>query len=212
MKKLVSTLAVALLWTIPASADETVRHLEKQIPANGVERVSLDFPVGEVLVDGWDNQQVDLDVRLECERDTRSCREAAQKVRVVYNTDGGQIRVEMKDWPKMGGKGLEAHVTVKVPRRLALNADLGVGEMRIAGIEGHLNADLGVGELSVTMPESAVASVNADTGVGEANLTVNGRHYESSGLVAKEIRWTKGTGSSRVQVDCGVGEIDVRLQ
>ncbi|HEX7184889.1 MAG TPA: hypothetical protein VF756_23890 [Thermoanaerobaculia bacterium] len=212
MKKLVSTLAVALLWTIPASADETVRHLSKQIPTADVERVSLDFPVGQLLVDGWDSQQVDLDVRLECERDTRSCREAAQKVRLVYSTDDGQLHVEMKDWPKMGGKGLEAHIQIKVPRRLALNADLGVGEMRIAGIEGHLNADLGVGELSVTMPESAVASVNADTGVGEANLTVNGKHYESSGFIAKEIRWKDGNGNARVQVDCGVGEIDVRLQ
>lgn len=212
MKTLVTTLAAALLWTIPANADEIVRRLAQQIPAAGVERVSLDFPVGQLLVDGWDGRQVDLDVRLECERDTRSCREAAQKVRVVHGTQDGRLHVEMKDWPKRGGKGLEAHVTIKVPRRLALTSNLGVGEMRISGIEGDLNADLGVGELSVTMPESAVASVNADTGVGEANLVVNGRRYESSGFIAKEIRWNKGSGDARVQVDCGVGEIDVRLQ
>ena len=212
MKKLALPLAVALLWALPANADETVRHLEKQIPANGIQRVDLDIPVGEVDVTGWDQPQVHVDVKLECERRRDRCREAAEKIRVVYSQNDDRLRIEMKDWPKWGNNGLEAHIRIQVPRRLALNADLGVGEMKIAGIEGHLNADIGVGELDITLPASAVASVSADTGVGEANLSANGRHYESSGLVAKTIHWTKGTGSSKVKADVGVGEISVKLQ
>jgi Putative adhesin len=212
MKKLALTLAVALLWALPASADETVRHLEKQIPANNVQRVDLNIPVGEVTVEGWDQAQVHVDVKLECERRRDRCREAAEKIRVVYSQDDDGLRIEMKDWPKWGNHGLEAHIRVQVPRQLGLNADLGVGQMEITGIEGNLTADLGVGELDITLPASAVASVNADTGVGEANLSANGRHYESAGLVAKEIRWTQGTGSSKVKADVGVGEISVKLQ
>ena len=212
MKKLALTLAVALLWALPASADETVRHLEKQIPAGGIQRVDLDIPVGEVDVTGWDQPQVHVDVKLECNRGRDACRKAAEKVRVVYAQDEGRLRIEVKDWPKWGNNGLEAHLRIQVPRQLGLNADLGVGEMKIAGIEGHLNADIGVGELDITLPASAVGSVSADTGVGEANLSANGRRYESSGLVAKTINWTKGTGSSKVKADVGVGEINVRLQ
>ena len=212
MKKLALTLAVALLWALPASADETVRHLEKQIPANGIQKVALDIPVGEVRVDGWDQPQVHVDVKLECERKRDKCREAAEKIRVVYSQDDDKLRIELKDWPKWGNNGLEAHIRVQVPRQLGLKADLGVGEMEIAGIEGDLDADVGVGELDITLPASAVASVTADTGVGEANLSANGRHYESSGLVAKTIHWNKGTGSSEVTADVGVGEISVRLQ
>ena len=212
MKKLALTLAAALLCALPASADVTVRHLEKQIPAGSIQQVNLDIPVGEVEVTGWEQPQVHVDVKLECNRDREACRKAAEKIQVVYSQDDDRLRIEMKNWPKWGNNGLEAHIRVQVPRQLALNADLGVGEMEIAGIEGHLNADVGVGELDITLPASAVASVSADTGVGEANLSASGHRYESSGLVAKTIKWTKGTGSSKVKADVGVGEINVRLQ
>lgn len=212
MKKPALTLAAALLCSLPASADEAVRHLEKKLPADGIQRVDLDIPVGEVIVEGWDQQQVQVNVKLECDRDTAKCRELAQKVRVLYSQDDEWLRVEIKDWPKMNNKGLEAHVRLQIPRELGLNADLGVGELSIKGIEGDLTVDVGVGELGITMPAAAVASVSADTGVGEANLTAHGRHYESSGFIAKEIRWDKGTGSSRVKVDVGVGEIHIKLQ
>jgi len=212
MKKLALPLAAALLCALPASADETVRHLEKQIPANNIQKVSLDIPVGEVRVDGWDQPQVHVDVKLECDRGRDACREAAQKIQVLYTQNDDKLLIELKNWPKLNGKGLEAHVRIQVPRQLGLKADLGVGEMEIAGIEGDLDADVGVGELDITLPASAVASVTADTGVGEADLSANGRHYESAGLVAKTIKWNKGTGSSHVNADVGVGEISVRLQ
>lgn len=212
MKKSALILTAALLWTVPATADEIVRNFSKELSTTGIQKVDLDFPVGEIVVDGSDSPGVQVDVRLECRRDRSSCREAAQKVRLVYSTDDGQLHVEIKSWPKLGGHGLEAHVTVRMPSDLPLDADLGVGEMRLAGLTGDVKADLGVGELNLTLPESAVSSVHADTGIGEANLTAGGHHYESAGLFTKELRWTKGTGASKVTADCGVGEINVRLQ
>ena len=207
------TLAAALLWTLPALADETVRSFSKQIPADAVENVELDFPVGEVVVDAWDGKGVQIDVRLECKRDRGRCSEAARKVRLVYSTDDGTLHLQIKDWPKMsGGHGLQARIRVQMPRDLPLDADLGVGEMRLAGLRKDVRANLGVGELKLTMPESSVSSVHADTGIGEANLFAGGRHYESAGLIARELHWTKGTGSAKVSADCGVGEITVRLQ
>jgi len=212
MRKSILILATALLWTIPAAADETVRTFSQQLPTEDIQRVDLDFPVGEIVVDAWDSQGVQLDVRLECDRASDSCRQAAQKVRLVYSTDGGELHVELKSWPKLSGHGLEAHIHVRMQRDLPLDADLGVGEMRLAGFTGDVKANVGVGELSLTLPASAVSSVHADTGIGEANLFAAGRHYESAGLFTKELRWTKGTGASKVSADCGVGEIKVRLQ
>jgi hypothetical protein len=212
MKKSILILAAALLWTIPAAADETVRTFSKQLPTEDIRKVELDFPVGEITVDAWDSQALQLDVRLECHRGSDSCRDAAQKVRLVYSTEDGELHAEIKSWPKLSGNGLEAHVHVRIPRDLPLDADLGVGEMRLAGFTGDVKANVGVGELRLTLPASAVSTVHADTGIGEAKLTAKGRHYESAGLFTKELRWTKGTGASKVSADCGVGEISVRLE
>jgi hypothetical protein len=204
--------AAALLWTLPVRADDdVVRRFVKQFPVNGVERVVVDVPVGEVVIEGSNDRQVDLEVRLECDDRGGACEDLSKRVKVVYSRDGDDLTLRLKEWPKSRNKGLEAHVLVRMPRDLPLKADLGVGELRIESLESGVNADLGVGELSIDMPAAAVGSVSADVGIGEANLTAAGKHYESAGLVAREIRWNKGTGKARVEADCGVGEINVVL-
>lgn len=212
MKTLALLLGAALLGSVPAAADEVVRTLDRQLSAADVSGIHLDFPVGEVQVDAGTGRQVQVQVRLECDskRQTR-CLEAAKAIEIVSSTSAGGLHVELKGWPKAGTRGLEAHFTVTVPRDLPLKAELGVGEMRIAGLENDLSADLGVGEVSVKMAESAVASVSVDTGVGDANLFAQGRHLESSGLISRELKWHEGHGKAAINVDCGVGEAEVRL-
>jgi hypothetical protein len=212
MKKFTLAFALALLCAFPAAARETVRTFSKELPTAGIQLVDLDFSVGEVAVEAWDGGALQIDVQLQCKHDRGSCRAAAQRVRLVYSTEGNKLHIEMKDWPKISGHSLEARIEIKMPRSLALDADLGVGEMRLAGLTNNVRANLGVGELTLTLPESAVGSVRADTGVGEANLTAGGHHYESAGLFSKELHWDKGTGTAKIWADCGVGEINVRLQ
>jgi hypothetical protein len=213
MKKTTLILAAALLWVVPAGADEIVRAFQQQIPVAGADRIVLDFPVGELTVEGGDGPQVGLDVKIACNHRTSRCEEAAQALRLVYNTSGGQLRVEVKNWPKFGGsRSLQIRARINVPRDLPLKANLGVGELNVQGMAGDLDVDLGVGEVNVTLPKEAVGSVDLDTGIGEASLHAAGRRYESAGLFTRELSWDKGTGRSRVKVDCGVGEIDVNLR
>jgi hypothetical protein len=205
--------AAALLGSLPAAADNdvVVRRFLKQLPGAGVERVLVDVPVGEVIIDGGTGTQIQLEVRLECDERGDACEELARRVKVVFSREAGELTLRVKEWPKTSNKGLEAHVRVLVPHDLALEAHLGVGQLNIASLDGDVEAELGVGELNITLPAASVGSVSADTGIGAANLVASGRHYESAGLVAREIRWNKGTGKSRVEADCGVGEIDIKL-
>lgn len=209
-----SIAAAALLCTLPASADSdvVVRHFDKQFELGNAQRLLVDVPVGEVIIEGTDERQVHLEVSLKCERREGACAEIAQRVKVVYSTEDDELALRLKEWPKTRNKGLQATVHVRVPRTLPVEADLGVGALRIENVAADLRADLGVGEISITMPESAVATVNADTGVGDANLRAGGRRFQSSGLIAKEIRWSKGPGKSHVEADCGVGEISIALK
>lgn len=204
----------ALLSTLPASADSdvVVRRFDKQLAVGDAKRVLVDVPVGEVIVEGTNDSQVRLEVSLECERKEGECAQLAKRVRVVYSTEDDELTLRIKEWPKTRNKGLQARVRVLVPRALPLGADLGVGELRIEGMAADVRADLGVGELNITMPESAVATVDADTGVGDANLRAGGRRYQSSGLIAKEINWSKGPGKAHIEADCGVGEISIALK
>lgn len=205
--------AAALLIALPASArdKETVRTLEKTIPAQGAEAIDLDFPVGEVEVEGWDQSAVEAKVEIQCENRSSRCVEAARKVEIVAETEDERLSLHLKNWPR-SSRGMHVFVRVHVPRSLPLKAELGVGELSIQGIEADLDADLGVGEVNVTLPEGAVRSVNLDAGIGESNLQAGGRWYENAGLIVRELKWREGSGQSNVEVDLGVGEINVVLK
>ena len=215
MKKTALLLSAVLLSAVPASAAESeiVRAFHQQIPTAAADKVRLDFPVGEVTVEASDGSQIELDVKIACSNGSSRCEDRAKPVRLVYNTSGDQVTIEVKDWPKISGaKGMHVIATIKVPRSLGLDVELGVGELNVRGMEGDLTADLGVGEVNIRLPKQAIGSVNLDTGVGESSLIAAGRRYESAGLMTREVNWNKGTGRSAVSVDCGVGEIDVVLE
>lgn len=214
MKKLVPIAAAVLLAALPAAADDdvVVRTLERQVSAAEASRISLDFPVGELVVEAGSGREVAVHIDLECDgwRKAR-CVEAAKKIELVARS-GNNLKLELKGWPKSGSHGLEGNFRVTVPRDLPLNAELGVGEMRITGLEADLSATLGVGDVTVVMPESAVGEVHVDTGVGDANLSAGGERFAGSGFVGKELDWTKGSGKAEVEIDCGVGEAQIRLE
>ena len=211
MKRILWTLAVGSLLALPAQAKTTARSWSEQFPSAALRRVDLDIQVGEVLVSGWDGANVQIEIELQCERGASRCRQAAAEAKLVTSTDNGTLRVHIEEWPHFFGKGLTASVQVQMPRSLALNLDLGVGAVRVAGLENDVRTDVGVGEISISLAESAVASVSADTGVGEASLRAGGHRYESSGLISHELQWHQGTGRALVSADCGVGEINVTL-
>ena len=205
-------LLAALLWGGAAGAREVVRSFHQLIPAESAGKIHLDFPVGEVRVTGWDNRQVDLDVKVTCNEPTGRCESAAKCLRVVFNRAGGQLEIRIADWPPMAAtKGLNVDAVLRVPRNLPLRADLSVGKLTIDGIAADVTADLGVGEVHVTLPKEAIGSAAIDTGIGEASLVAAGRRYSSAGLIVRAIHWDKGQGHGRVKVDCGVGEIHVTL-
>jgi len=213
MKKTALILAASLLWVLPASADEVVRSFRQQIPIANAHQIRLDFPVAELNVDSTAGNQVELDVKVKCREKTGRCADRAHELKLIYDNSGEVFKIEMKKFPKWHGSGklqIVAHITV--PRDLALRAELGVGEMNVHGVAGDLDLNLGVGQVNVDLPKEAIASVNLDTGIGEASLVAAGRHFTSSGLFTKELSWDKGTGRSKVKVDCGVGEIDVVLR
>lgn len=213
MKKVALFLAAALLWVLPAAADEVVRSFRQQIPIANARKIHLEFPVAELNVDSGASDHVGLDVKIRCREKTGRCADRAHELKLVYDNTGEIFKIEMKKFPKWhGSHHLKIVATITVPRDLALRAELGVGEMNVHGVAGDLDVNLGVGQVNVDLPKEAFASVNLDTGIGEASLVAAGRHYKSAGLMTKELSWNKGTGRSKVKVDCGVGEIDVVLK
>ncbi len=192
--------------------DQTVRTFTKTFPGAGISTLVLDVPIGAVEITAADGADLQVEIRVVCDRDhLRSCTERAKKLTLSAGRSGDRVDVRVGKGAGGGNHSLHIKAFVTAPRQLAVKADLGIGELHIDGFAGDVTADLGVGEVHVSAPEAAVRSVSIETGVGEGHLTAAGRHFSSEGLFTRDIDWSAGTGRARIAVDCGVGEAHVRL-
>jgi hypothetical protein len=208
----VLALAAGLFASGAARADVTVRTLTRDLPAAGVGSVAFHGQVGEVQVVGTSGDTIEIEVELECDKgNDRKCRDSAEKVDLEVRRSGDRVKVEVEDWPKIGGR-LSIRARLEVPKHLAIEVDMGVGEVSIEGIEADVEVDTGVGEVTIEGPEAAFRSVNLDAGVGEVELELGGRTVEGSGFVGGHLSWRDGPGEAHIEVDSGVGEIRVILR
>jgi hypothetical protein len=206
-------LALAALAPAAARADVTVRTLDQDLPAAGLESVAFRGQVGEVQVVGTSGESVKLEVALLCDRERdRDCREAAARVDLRVRRSGDRLQLAVEDWPKLRGGGLSIRARLELPKHLAVEVDMGVGEVSVAGVEADVEVDTGVGEVTVEAREAHFRSVKMDTGVGEVTLEVGGRTVEGSGFVGGHLSWRRGPGQGHIEVDTGVGEIRVVLR
>lgn len=211
-----TVLALLLFPAGPAyagSSSEAVAKSERALSAAGVSTLSVEAQVGEFTFKGETRSDVQVRLTVRCERPVKAaCRDAARRITLGSSTRGETLAVKVEGWPKRRDDGLHLELDVSLPRDLALEADLGVGEVEVSGIDGGLSIDLGVGEVSVEAAESTVRRVSLEVGVGEASLRVGGRVVEGKGFLGSDLEWKQGTGRAAVRIDCGVGEVDVRLE
>lgn len=209
---IVAGLALSIT-TIPTQADTTVRTIKKDLPVEEAEWFFIDLPIGELEVKGTSGDKIQLHLKIKCEdRDNSRCRRAAEDLELDVNRHSDGIEIGIDHWPKFRNKGLSIHGYLEVPRQLVLEVELGVGEVNVIGMKDDVEIDLGVGEASIEMDESTVRSVSLDAGVGEATLRVGGRTIEGSGFIGHGLDWRDGPGRAHIEVDCGVGSIEVYLE
>jgi len=209
MKKLVCALAVL----IPLSAQaREVREFERDFDARDAERLVVDIPIGELSVQGSSGDAIEAKVSIDCRFRESRCRELAEDVDLVIRQRGSELVLELEGIRSWKSLGLELEIEMKAPARLALEVDFGVGELEIAGFENDITVDQGIGELNVRMDSSTVDTVDIDAGIGDAMMRYPGGKLSTAGVFGNDLRWSDGSGSARVLLDLGIGEVDLRLK
>lgn len=203
-----------LLVPAPAAArDEVVRTVQESWDASALTSLYVDFPVGELAIEGTDGDRVEVELRLECGEDgwrSSRCNDHAEDIALEADGDD-RLNLSVDGYSRWGNAGLELHMTVRVPRRLGLAVDMGIGELNVTDMRGDVTVDMSIGEVGVRMAADDVAEVIMDAGIGESSLRAPDVRRGASGLFVSETSWKDGPGEARVRVDLGIGEIDVRL-
>lgn len=214
MKRTLLILTLGALLA-PALMAVEVRTLEEDFAIEPHQRLRLDVPVAEVVIDGTNGDRVALTARLDCARFGSSrCRERAERFRIDARSSHRLLTLEIEGYEGKSSNGWpEVDLVVSVPRGVALELEMGVGELEIRGLENDLELDIGVGEVKIHVPERAVGSVDLEVGVGDADLRPRPRRTTREGFLflGNEVRWNDGPGRAHLEVAVGVGEVDVYL-
>jgi len=204
----IALLALLLLLPVSATADTTIPIANKTIEPGNATKVFVDYPVGRLEVVGTDGKEISFTVDLRCDR-SRDCDDVVDDVRVIHETRGDEVRIRFENskWHK------DTHLRgrIEVPRSMAVEISMNVGELEIEGIEKDLEVTMSVGEVDVRMPETTLKSVDVRVSIGDASLRPRSGASSVRGWLGKRIDWDGGTGKSKLDIELSIGEAKVRL-
>jgi len=211
MRPFVLAAGLALLLPLTASADDfPVDHLS--LPAGSARSVHLSFPVGDLRVEASTDSRVSLEITAHCKGwGSGDCADYAKRVRIETDNSGGRLDLKVEGYPKFHGVGFDLRGVLHVPASMDLDLDMGVGDLKVADVEGDLSVDLGVGDAEIRTATGAVHSVDVATGVGDADVITRSGHIRRHGFIGSTATWDEGRGRSSVNLHVGVGDATVRL-
>jgi len=191
----------ALLATDPHTYTVTAKH-----------RIRLEFPVGQLRVVPGDGSTVRFDLKVRCKHATdEHCEEMANHLILDSDDVGGTLHLKLHKYPEWNNHGMEVIGQLSVPRALAVDIEMGVGELDIDGLEGDLDVELGVGEADIHASRALANNVSVDAGIGDAEIRGGGSSTRSRSFIGSHAVWTDGDGRSAVHLHVGVGDATVRL-
>lgn len=200
-----------LLLAAPSLADDSgLRTQSERMPLDGAATLEIDLPVGQLLLEGGDGPDVEATMTVRCTK--ARCQDRVDDVQLATIRVGDRLKLKVEGLTRASANGFDVKLLVDVPRTLATEIDLAVGEVRVRNLAANLEIDTGVGDVEVQMDRAVVKSVDLDAGVGEAHLRTDLGDIRGSGMVGSGLKWSQGTGTAVVEIDTGVGEISVDLR
>ncbi|KTG23960.1 hypothetical protein AWR38_08055 [Idiomarina sp. WRN-38] len=198
------TLAFIGLVTLSTAAFAKEKELTESYIVDSKTEIHVEATVGTVELMPSDNDAVEIELRVESDGDS-------------WFTSGGDIDAVLIKGERKGNKlvvsatpadDMVQHWVIRVPKINHLDLELGVGE--ISGVLPFINSDieLGVGDLDLDLAAGDYKEVTASVGVGDTRLDNFDNSNNERMMVTSESTY-EGTGSVRVDVEVGVG--DVRL-
>ncbi len=205
-KLLQSALVMAAIIATPIALADTYKRMTHEIDAADFERLRIEMSVGELDIEIYDGDVIELDIQLEANRNWWSFRRGdVEDIELDQRPSGDTLYIGIDR------DNVEQTWRARVPAALALRIEVGVGDVEIEGLNNDLNLDVGVGAARVEVNTENYHTVAATAGVGDAVIRgfSDGTDNERRRFVGADAYYA-GEGEYEVRVEVGVGDAQVR--
>lgn len=219
MRLILSLLSLFVLVSFASAQDAEKSRVyvttTERIPfANGV-AVHLKDTFGEVLVEGWERNEIEIELKRGTQKYYATAEHAREKRRLekvklaIANDNAGGVVIETQNMPFMKNN-FSLEYKVKVPQSIFLKVKHGIGEVTIKNMTSDIEATVRIGELVVEVPEAVRYDVDARAKIGEVGSAYGGQYNRQKLLGAKLTEENNRSEPHKLYLRVGIGEVDVR--
>ena len=169
-RKRLIAIVLGMLLSAPATAEEVNRILD----AASSGRVHISNIAGEVTVNGWSRDQVEVTGEL-----GRSVEE------LIFERDGDKVIIKVKVPRKSSGRGIDSDLYIQVPQGSSLDVSTVSADIDVKKVRGEQMLETVSGDVDTEGGESDVSAkaVSGDVSVNGQNKKANTRANTVSGDV-----------------------------
>jgi len=232
MKRTLIIILIAGLGMATTLAASDARTLSAEIESASLKAVELEAGVGDIDITVGSSPMIIASVELRPRRgglfsSLKAAEKQVQEATFKPSAIGGTLRLAITGIE--GDRRFDEEWTLTLPRHLALNIELGVGDIEISNITAGLDLEVGVGDVTVEVnggpievevgvgdvtvrgPAAAYRSAEAASGVGDVQIIADGHKIIGEGFIAHSAEW-QGAGDAAIEAEAGVGDIRIILE
>lgn len=203
----------ALLLAAPAWADDLERTFDLDRAAAAITRIVLEVGVGDVEIVGDETDRITAHVEVSASKGWRGSARARRELDAMQleaEVKGGALHLRMSEHGD-GDRHFGEDWTLHVPAGTALELELGVGDLRVLDLASDIDIEVGVGDVRIEGEHAAFGAIEGQCGVGDVSLRSPKGRTEGSGFIAHSLE-AQGPGKATIDVQAGVGDVDIRLR
>lgn len=205
ISKLVLAISALVLCTF-ASADPT-KNIQQSFSAEDLDVLSLEISIAEIEIETYDGNEIQLDIDIESDRGWFSWRaKDVDDIELEIEERGNRLFLSIDE------DNIEQQWRLRIPAKLNLEMDLGVGDVRIDDFVSELNMEIGVGAVRVLIGDVDYDSIHVSAGVGDAKISGFSNRVDNERSFISADAYYHGEGDQRIEIDLGVGDVSVRKQ
>jgi hypothetical protein len=188
-----------------ASAQQHEKHMNAEYSVTSATELNFDSGVGTIKFERSEGDVMEVSVRAYKDDDTVFDKDGnVEDAELVAEQSGDQLTLRVPNQD-----GIQLDWVIKMPKVSRVETDLGVGEISGDLWTTNIQIDLGVGEVDLDI-YGDYKTIKTDVGVGDSSIKGMGNIENNRFLMTANSRATS-SGTHRVSVDAGVGDINIHV-
>lgn len=207
----VSALGVTAVLAAATIVSAAAAERQEKFPLQPGSRLETHVGVGDVRIVA-EGAAAEVRVRLNITKAAAGIVRAAEALRAIQVRfrpgPHARLDIETPEGQRSIFKDCSIETEIIVPRATHLKSELGVGTLRITGVQGDLEAHVGVGDLRVELADPRdYRTVHAEAGVGSVHHPF--RTGRSHGWLGRSFSGGSPRGKYKLQAKVGVGDLKI---